>query len=107
MLLHFGRVAARDKRFSLVIDRIDVKLVAEDGPELGPITVLMLVDRLLVKLIKEPFDSPAVPRLERNSALRGVINQNHYNYDAERVRLVKTQLKLMSGCNCEMKVNFV
>lgn len=69
MLLHFGRVAARDKRFSLVIDRIEVKLVAEDGPELGPITVLMLVDRLLVKLIREPFDSPEAPRWKRKTAL--------------------------------------
>ena len=58
MLLHFGRVAAKVKRFSFVIDKIDVKLVADDGPELGAITVLILAERLLVKLIKEPFESP-------------------------------------------------
>lgn len=65
MLLHFGRVAASDIRFSFVIDRIDVKLVAEDGPEFGPITVLMLVERLLVKLISEPFESPEASRWKR------------------------------------------
>lgn len=64
MLLHFGRVAASDIRFSLVIDRIEVKLLAEGGPELCPITVLMLVERLLVKLINEPFDNPGEPRWE-------------------------------------------
>lgn len=58
MLLHFGRAIARDGRFSLVIDKIEVKLLADGGPELGAITVLMLVDRLLVKLMSEPFDSP-------------------------------------------------
>lgn len=60
MLLHFGRAIARDGRFSLVIDKIEVKLLADGGPELGAITVLMLVDRLLVKLMSEPFDSPEV-----------------------------------------------
>ena len=32
--------------------------VFDGGPELVAITVFMLVDRLLVKLIKEPFESP-------------------------------------------------
>jgi hypothetical protein len=59
MLLHLGRAAANDVRFSFVIDKIDVKLVAEGGPEFGVKTVLMLADRLLVKLMREPFDSPA------------------------------------------------
>jgi hypothetical protein len=59
MLLHFGRAAANEVRFSFVIDKIDVKLVAEGGPEFGAKTVLMLVERLLVKLIREPFESPA------------------------------------------------
>lgn len=58
MLLHLGRAAAREQRFSFVMDKIDVKLLAEGGPELGPITVLMLVERLLVKLMREPFESP-------------------------------------------------
>lgn len=59
MLLHLGRDGANDGLFSFEIDRIDVKLLADGGPELGPITVLILVERLLVKLIKEPFESPA------------------------------------------------
>lgn len=58
MLLHFGRAAASDARFSFVTDKIEVKLLAEGGPEFGPITVLMLAERLLVKLISEPFESP-------------------------------------------------
>lgn len=58
ILLHFGLDAASVILFSLVIDRIDVKLLAEGGPELDPITVLMLVDRLLVRLIREPLESP-------------------------------------------------
>jgi hypothetical protein len=56
--LHFGLAAASVIRFSLVIERIDVKLLAEGGPEFGPMTVLMLVDRLLVRLMREPFESP-------------------------------------------------
>lgn len=58
ILLHFGRAVASVARFSFVIDKIDVKLLAEGGPELGPITVLILVDRLLVRLMREPFESP-------------------------------------------------
>jgi hypothetical protein len=56
--LHFGLAAASVIRFSFVIDRIDVKLLAEGGPEFGPMTVLMLVDRELVRLMREPFESP-------------------------------------------------
>lgn len=59
MLLHFGRAGASDGRFSFVIERMDVRLLAEGGPELGAITVLMLADRLLVRPMREPFDSPA------------------------------------------------
>lgn len=58
ILLHLGRAGANDGRFSLVIDRIDVKLLVDDGPEFGVITVLMLADRLLVRPIREPFESP-------------------------------------------------
>lgn len=59
ILLHFGRAGASEGRFSLVIDKIDVKLLVDGGPEFGAITVLMLADRLLVKPIREPFESPA------------------------------------------------
>lgn len=58
ILLHFGLAAANVILFSFVIDKIEVKLLAEGGPELGPITVLMLADLLLVRLIREPFESP-------------------------------------------------
>lgn len=72
MLLHLGRAEASNDRFSFVMERIDVMLVAEDGPEFGPITVLMLVERLLVKLIKEPFDSPAlVSQSKRKNIISG------------------------------------
>ena len=58
ILLHFGLAAASVILFSFVTDKIEVKLFADGGPEFGLITVLMLVDRLLVRLIKEPFESP-------------------------------------------------
>lgn len=76
MLLHFGRADANDARFSFVMDKIEVRLVAEDGPEFGPITVLILVDLLLVKLIREPFDSPALVtnHQKEEKYLVGVIN---------------------------------
>lgn len=61
MLLHLGRAGANDKRFSL-IDKIDVTLPADGGPELGPVTVLILVDRLLVRPIREPFERPGLVR---------------------------------------------
>jgi hypothetical protein len=60
MLLHLGRDAASDERFSFVIERIDVKLPVDDGPEFGAKTVLIEVDRELVKLINEPFESPGL-----------------------------------------------
>lgn len=53
-------------------DKIEVKLLADGGPEFGVIT-LILVDRLLVRLIKEPFDSPAEAwkKIKRTKRLRG------------------------------------
>lgn len=64
MLLHLGRAAANDARFSFVTDKTDVRLFAEGGPEFGPITVLMLAERLFVKLMREPFERPAFGQRE-------------------------------------------
>lgn len=71
MLLHLGRAGASEVLFSLVIDKIEVRLLADGGPELGPITVLMLVDRLLVKLMREPFESPAFVETTRRDKISG------------------------------------
>lgn len=92
MLLHLGRADASDGRFSLEIDKIDVRLPAEAGPELGAITVLILAERLLVKLIKDPFESPAL-RLKfksisggRKSTRWGGFNNDVKSFDAFNLR---------------------
>lgn len=48
----------KNKTIKIYIKFLHVTDELEGGPELGGITVEILVDRLLVKLINEPFDIP-------------------------------------------------